>query len=120
MNLNTYQPIANDFAKHEHPDYAFTGLFAEAGEVSDKLAKFGRKHGVSINTAIRAAANPHTDAEFKLREDLQKELGDVLWFVSRCASILCMDLGADIADGNIRKLKDRADRGVIIGEGDNR
>ena len=48
-----------------------------------------------------------------------KELGDVLWYVSNCCSELGLSMG-DVAQGNIDKLFDRKDRGVIQGDGDDR
>ena len=47
------------------------------------------------------------------------ELGDVLWQVAACANEIGYTL-REIADLNLAKLGDRADRGVIVGEGDAR
>ena len=49
----------------------------------------------------------------------KKELGDVLWYLSALADNLDMKLST-IAKKNIEKLKDRKNRGVIKGSGDNR
>jgi len=53
------------------------------------------------------------------REELKKELGDVMWMVAAIATLEELDL-SDIMKSNIDKLADRLDRGVIVGEGDNR
>ncbi len=50
---------------------------------------------------------------------MKKELGDVLWYGSNCCSELGLSMG-DVAQGNIDKLFDRKDRGVIQGDGDDR
>ena len=48
-----------------------------------------------------------------------KELGDVLWFVAECCTVLRVDMDT-VAELNIKKLADRKARGVIHGSGDNR
>jgi len=53
------------------------------------------------------------------KEEIAKELGDVLWYVANLAFELGYDLG-DIAAINIQKLVDRQERGKIHGDGDNR
>lgn len=127
MNIQEYQKAARQFANYGgNPNYAFSGLAEEAGEVLGKYAKFIRKH---------AGAEPDSDIEWsiehrlptpqevedtkKFYEDLKKELGDVCWFVAELCSIYGLDLES-VMQGNIDKLTDRKKRGVIIGEGDNR
>jgi NTP pyrophosphatase (non-canonical NTP hydrolase) len=85
--------------------YPTLGLANEAGEVAGKVKKIFRDRGGVL-----------TDAD---REALTLELGDVLWYVSE----LCTQLGIsleDVAEANIAKLRDRAERGVLGGEGDRR
>ena len=85
--------------------YTILGLNGEAGELADKLKKIIR------------------DKKGKITPDDQKamalELGDVLWYVSRCACELGYDLDS-IAQMNIDKLASRAARGTLSGSGDNR
>jgi len=50
---------------------------------------------------------------------LVSELGDVLWYLAQFASELDIYL-SDIAEDNITKLKDRQQRNVLGGNGDNR
>ena len=53
------------------------------------------------------------------REAIADELGDCLWYIAA----LCRDLNTDmedIANNNIKKLKDRQQRGVLSGSGDKR
>lgn len=82
------------------------------------FAKFIRKHdGIEPSNA----ANWETfkaDLE-NYRKELKKELGDVLWMVAAIATLNNFDL-AGVMQENIAKLQDRLNRGVIIGEGDNR
>lgn len=104
MNLNEYQEQAFAFAKYKDPLYPFMALGEEAGEVIGKLAKAMRKTG------------DWRDAD---PDDVIKELGDALWQLSACAKELGVTL-EEVAQRNIDKLSDRQDRGVIVGEGDNR
>ena len=50
---------------------------------------------------------------------LEKELGDVLWYISSLAGHLGLSLET-IAEKNLFKLKDRIQRGVHQGFGDER
>ena len=52
-------------------------------------------------------------------EDMKKELGDVLWYISALARDLDIDLDT-IAQLNLQKLKDRQERNKIQGSGDDR
>ena len=80
--------------------YLALGITGEAGEIADKIKKKER------------------DGELD-EEDLSKEIGDVLWYLSQLASQLDRDLG-EIAEENIEKLQDRDERDKISGSGDNR
>ena len=53
------------------------------------------------------------------REEIKKELGDVLWYVSAVAFDFSISLG-EVAKTNIAKLASRKERGVLQGSGDNR
>ncbi len=84
--------------------YPALGLAGESGEVLDKIKKIFRDHSGDIK--------PHKEA-------LIKELGDVLWYVSA----LCDELGTNmewVAHQNVVKLRDRQERDVIGGDGDER
>ena len=76
------------------------GLAGEAGEVAEKVKKLYR------------------DSQFS-KEDVIKELGDVLFYVTALANHLGSDLQS-VANANIKKLHDRKDRNKIKGSGDNR
>ena len=121
MNASEYQVKAHDFASYgENPMYPALGLSEEAGEVCGKIAKFIRKHeGIDPMTARYELENKVTitDDELKFRNDLSKELGDVLWMVAELCTNYGLDMGEVMAE-NIEKLADRKDKGLIIGEGD--
>lgn len=108
MNMEEYGKLAASTDRYPNnckPWVYALGLAGEAGETCDKIKKVYRdKSGV-----------------FKAeeREAIAKELGDVLWYVTRLAA--CLGFGLDeIADMNVKKLADRAERGTIKGSGDNR
>ena len=85
--------------------YPTMGLAGETGEVSEKIKKLFRdKNGVA------------TDDD---KKELQKELGDVLWYLSQIATEFDLDLN-EIAEKNIEKLFSRKKRGTLHGNGDNR
>lgn len=81
------------------------GLAGESGEVADKYKKIIRNQDGEIT------------AEDK--QELIKELGDVLWYCAILAKYLDTDFET-IAQTNLKKLADRYKRGVITSKGDNR
>ena len=109
MDINEYQHAARSTAIY--PDagrnviYATLGLAGEAGEVAGKVEKVIRDKAGEFDADTRAA--------------IAKELGDVLWYVAQIASELELDL-SNVAQGNLDKLADRAQRGQLQGNGDNR
>lgn len=123
MNTSEFQVKAHDFASYgENPMYPALGLAEEAGEACGKVAKFIRKHeGIDPITARYELENKVTitDDELKFRNDLSKELGDVLWMVAELCTNYGLDMG-EVMTENIEKLTDRQERGVIDGEGDAR
>ena len=127
MEANEYQWAAHGFATYGHnPFYPVCGLSEEVGEVCGKIAKFIRKH---------YGAEPEIDLDFaaqhrmlnaqqiagnhQFREDLEKELGDVLWMVAEICTTYQLSLGM-VMQKNLDKLTDRKKRGVIVGDGDDR
>ena len=109
MNFTEYQNLALATAiypKKYETIYPALGLCGEAGEVAEKIKK-----------SIRDGLHNWPDEQFK--EDLTKELGDVLWYISALASDLDISLN-EIAESNLQKLASRKKRNVIGGSGDNR
>lgn len=116
MDFNLYQEKAHETAnyssgtigKEAHAvDYIYPvfGLAEEAGEVAGKFAKAVRDNAGVIDEVRKF--------------EIEKELGDVLWFVAECCTVLRIDMN-EVAELNIKKLADRKARGVIHGSGDNR
>lgn len=85
--------------------YPVLGLAGESGEVSEKVKKIIRDDGGEVTT--------------EKREQIAKELGDVLWYVAAICDELRLDMGA-VAEGNLAKLAARQARGTLTGSGDNR
>lgn len=81
--------------------YPALGMCGESGEVAEKVKKWLRG-----------------DKELD-KFELMKELGDVMWYIASLADDLGYTL-QDVIDANVTKLKDRAERGVRKGSGDNR
>jgi NTP pyrophosphatase (non-canonical NTP hydrolase) len=100
--LTTVIPTGDEFKDLLH---WVLGLNGEAGEVADKLKKIIRDKD-SVITA-------------EDKQELAKELGDVLWYLAVFAHDLDISFN-DIAVRNIAKLKSRQARGVLGGKGDNR
>lgn len=109
MTFDDYQKETNKTAiypKLMHGSvYPALGLAGEAGEVAEKVKKLVRDDEGVVS-------------DDKLKE-VKKELGDVLWYVSQVATEFNLSL-SEIAEANIVKLRDRAERGKLKGSGDNR
>ena len=109
MNFDEYQKVVKKTSIYpsqgNNVAYATLGLAGEAGEVADKVKKLIRDNN-GILTEDK-------------RKEMIKELGDVLWYLTACASELGVDL-EEVASLNAKKVEDRKARGVLSGEGDNR
>ena len=107
MELDDYQERAWKTAVYpfagSNPVYPTLGLCGESGEVAEKVKKMIRD-GKTMGD---------------IRDDVAKELGDVLWYVSALAKEFGFSLDW-IASVNLLKLANRADRGKLKGSGDNR
>ena len=109
LSLDEYQDFAAISAIYNPDKYAIIypaiGLANEAGEVLGKVKKVLRDN------------NGEFTEEWK--EKIADELGDVLWYLSSTAKDIGYTLER-IAMKNMNKLKDRRERNVIHGSGDNR
>jgi len=109
MDFEEYQKKSRETAIY--PDagknfiYPTLGLTGEAGEVAEKIKKVIRDEGGVISD--------------NKREEIKKELGDVLWYVSQLSTELGLSL-EDVAQFNLKKLSSRKERGVLHSDGDNR
>lgn len=109
LTFDEYQDLALDSAIYDEKFrilYPALKLAGEAGEVAEKVGKRLRDHDGDLDDG-------------KFTEDLAKELGDVLWYISALAADMGYSL-AEIGDMNLAKLASRAQRGVLSGLGDNR
>lgn len=110
MKFDEYQKRALTTAKFSDDEFKdimhwILGVNGEAGEIAEKIKKIIRdKKGV-----ITASD----------KNDLGKEIGDVLWYLAVLAHQLGLSFEA-VAAENLQKLKSRKDRGVIGGSGDDR
>lgn len=109
MTFDEYQEVSKKTAVYDQGQqvlyYLGLGVTGEAGEIAEKLKKLMRNHKGQMSE--------------EMRQDLKKEMGDVLWYLSQ----LSFELGfkfSDVAKANVEKLQDRQARGVLKSEGDNR
>jgi len=93
--------------------YTALGLANEAGEVAGVVKKIIRQD-VHLPSCLTEEENDRMN-----QEKIKAELGDVLWYLAAVAKEYNLKL-SDVAQYNLDKLKDRAERGVIKGSGDNR
>lgn len=109
MNFNEYQEKARSTAIYPaqmQVIYPSLGVCGEAGEIAELVKKW-----------IRDESGHNMTAEH--RDNLTKEIGDVLWYLAN----LCSDLGinlSDVAIVNLDKLASRQSRGKLHGDGSNR
>ena len=110
MTFNEYQIEAEKTATYPRSTtkdaltYLGLGLTGEAGEVADKIKKWLR------------VDYPLTPQK---REEIILELGDQLWYISEIARELEYEL-QEVAEMNVKKLKDRQERNRLHGDGDYR
>ena len=109
MTFEEYQTQADSTAMY--PDmgnnfiYPTLGLAGETGEVVEKVKKIIRDDGSAVSE--------------EKKEEIKKELGDVLWYIARLSAELGFTIN-EVAELNIKKLNSRKERGVLHGNGDNR
>lgn len=85
--------------------YTTMGLAGEAGEVANQVKKVFRD-------------DDHVMYRDR-REAVKKELGGVLWYIAALACECDIPLD-DIAEANLDQLQQRAKKGTLHGDGDNR
>lgn len=109
MTFQEYQDESRKTAIYPDKDnnfiYPTLGLAGEAGEVAEKIKK-----------VIRDGNGIVSDEK---REEIIKELGDVMWYVANLSTELKISL-EDVVLKNIEKLQSRQQRNELHGSGDNR
>lgn len=109
MTFDEYQQKSRKTAVYPNAGnnfiYPTLGLAGEAGEVAEKIKKVLRDNNGVMDDARR--------------DDIKKELGDVLWYVSQISTELGLSLD-EVANLNIEKLYSRLERNKLSGSGDSR
>jgi NTP pyrophosphatase (non-canonical NTP hydrolase) len=109
MNFIDYQKLAATTAAYPNVGnnyiYPSLGLAGEVGEVMNKIKKIQRDNAGIPDEKILLA--------------VKEEMGDVLWYLAQLSTEFKFSLD-DVAQNNIKKLADRAQRGALHGAGDNR
>jgi NTP pyrophosphatase (non-canonical NTP hydrolase) len=81
------------------------GLVGESGEVAEKFKKLIRDKSGQLSVEDK--------------QEIIKELGDVLWYVNSLSTLLGSSL-EEVAEKNLEKVLSRKARGTTKGSGDNR
>jgi len=110
LDFRTYQEQARSTAVYPGMGegnwiYPALGLAGETGEICEKIKKCIRDDGGKMKPERLA--------------DIEKELGDVLWYIAALGSELGLDMET-IAERNLAKLAHRKKNGKIHGDGDHR
>lgn len=103
MDFNEYQERIKDTWISNKRDFIriVLGICGESGEIAEKIKKHYR------------------DGNTNIREDIKKELGDLLYYITQCANYLQLNL-EEVAKSNLSKLESRKKRNRIQGNADNR
>ena len=109
MTFEEYQKKSRETAIYPNQGknfiYPTLGLVGEAGEIAEKIKKVIRDNNYIVTE--------------EKKQELIKELGDVLWYMAQFATELDFSL-EEVAVKNIEKLFSRKERNVLSGSGDNR
>lgn len=93
QRVDTYQEFVQSTCIHKDTIYPLLGLGGEVGEFIELAKKAYRKSGDGWWAAID-------------REQAVSELGDIVWYVTRIASILGIPM-SEVLDYNTKKLLSR-------------
>jgi NTP pyrophosphatase (non-canonical NTP hydrolase) len=109
MHFKDYQKQSRTTAIYPSMCQSYTfsliGLVGETGEVAEKIKKLIRDRQGKLDDSYR--------------DEIKKEMGDVLWYFSQLATDLDINL-EDLVQTNLKKIKSRHVRSKIHGSGDNR
>lgn len=123
MTVQEYQTIIEKTAifpkKQVGLAYCGLGLTGEAGEVADKIKKLYRDEDFGSYENFKDFEFVDKKAAREIKENLVKELGDVLWYLSATANELGVSLEY-IMQQNYDKLIKRRETNTLHGSGDNR
>lgn len=114
LTFGSYQGLASSTAIYgaigDKTTYPLLGLAGEVGELLNKVKKLWRDGRGAV---VEARENR------ELREELEFELGDILWYLSQVASEFDLSL-SEVAMRNLKKLHMRHWLGTLSGSGDHR
>jgi NTP pyrophosphatase (non-canonical NTP hydrolase) len=123
LTLNEYQKLAMTTCMPSCFNYAYMmdNLMAEVGEFAGKVSKAKRKELIRFDHEGNIVFCQGVTAEQRdeMLAELKKEAGDILWQASGLFEVFGWKLN-DVGQGNLDKLASRMQRGVIVGDGDNR
>jgi NTP pyrophosphatase (non-canonical NTP hydrolase) len=123
MTINEYQKLAMTTCMPSCFNYAYMmdNLMAEVGEFAGKVSKAKRKELIRFDHEGNIVFCHGVTAEQRdeMLAELKKEAGDIIWQASGLCEVFGWELN-DVAQGNLDKLASRKQRGVIVGDGDNR
>ena len=126
MIMDAYQRRARKtvvYPRESRVIYPALGLAGESGEVCEKIKKVMRGDLVKEIKSNKQSLSKWFDnagnLQREFKDSVEKELGDVLWYVANLASDLGLSMDI-IAAKNLEKLRDRQDRDTLQGEGDDR
>lgn len=109
MDFKDYQKLSRKTAiypkRGKNFIYPTLGLAGEAGEVAEKIKKVLRDNRGVVDQPRK--------------EEIAKELGDVLWYLAQIATELGLSLD-EVAKTNLKKLSSRQKRNRLSGSGDER
>jgi NTP pyrophosphatase (non-canonical NTP hydrolase) len=109
MTFEEYQKKSRETAIYPQAGnnfiYPTLGLAGESGEVAEKIKKVLRDDNNIVSS--------------EKKEELKKELGDVLWYLTQISTELGLSM-EEVAAFNIEKLQSRKQRNILGGSGDNR
>lgn len=103
MTFEEYQKLSGAYTQSLGTDdvflYSVLGLTGEAGEVAEVVKKMIRDKGRQLSEEDR--------------QEILKELGDVLWYVAKVASKLDFSL-EDVANRHLQKMKERFGDKIVL------
>jgi NTP pyrophosphatase (non-canonical NTP hydrolase) len=106
LTFEQYQLRAHRTAIYpeEHFEYPVIGLAGEVGELCNQVKKIIRDDG-DLTTAMQSSR----------KAKIEDEIGDILWYIAECCTKFGLDMNS-IAEANLAKLANRADKGTIHGD----
>lgn len=128
MRANEYQKATEETEIYSRASSAFLSQVQGARVPHEKLrdttsamycaGKLGSEAGEASEIVFKGFLGDQMFS-YKSNEKMVKELGDVMWYVSRLADLYGISL-EEIMTRNLEKLADRRARGVLHGHGDDR